>query len=282
MSLKKTLLVFLVYLNVIASAQQDSFPKINKWLSKHKALENYVHFLKHDSLQKNTFFMLAFNYMYTNQSKIAHGGRGGYISGGVNLARLFTKKIVLGGEIELKAWKGLWPHYFTKNFIADFNAAFHNELSGEDSARAVVLKECINGSERYKRRGTFYSAMGIAFSPFPSQYGGFMLILKRGFLSIPVHGTFGTLFNQKGSDWVSISSSGFYSAELVLKPLTFFKATKHDEANGILQFSLFYQQVSWKDPYFDELPISRVTNTGFINKYAIQQHFGVTIKIGMY
>ncbi len=135
--MKKLFLILFICLSIYSFAQQDSFPKINKWLSKHKALENYIRFLKPDSLGKNTFFMIAFNYMYTNQSAVAHGGRGGYLSGGINLARLFTKKIVLGGEIELKAWKGLWPHYFTKNFITDFNEAYHNELSGEDSARAV-------------------------------------------------------------------------------------------------------------------------------------------------
>ncbi len=109
-----------------------------------------------------------------------------------------------------------------------------------------------------------------------------MLILKRGFFGIPVHGTYGTLFNKNGSDWVSISSSGLYSAELVFKPLTFFKATKNDKANGILQLSIFYEQMSWKDAYFDELPLSRVTTTAFINKYATQEHFGITIKIGLY
>lgn len=274
--------IFLFSVRASSFAQQDSFPRINAWLMHHKAIQNYVNFLKRDSTQRNTYILASYNFMFTNQGNIAHGGRGGYLSAGLNVARFFSRKFVLGAVVELKAWKGLWPHYFSKDFINDFNAAYQNNLTGADSSRAEVLKACINGSPSYTRRGTFYSAFGIAFSPFPNKYGGFMLIAKTASLGIPVHGTYGTLFNKNGTDWVSISVPGLYSFELVCKPLTFFKATKSDRANGILQLSVFVQRLNWKNANFDGLPLSRITQGDFMNKYATQDHYGITIKIGLY
>ena len=278
---KNIILILFLFTSKFTFGQKDSTKKTHSrtWNS----IEKYVHFLEKDSVRNNTLILASYNFMFTNQGDITHGGRGTYIGLGLNVARLFTKKFVLGFNIEFKAWKGLWPSYLTNNYINDFNDGYQNNLAiKEDSARAAVLKECINGSDRYSRRGTFYSAMGISFSPFPQKYGGFMLIAKLPGFGIPVHGTFGTLFNPKGTDWVSISVPGKYSFELVFKPLTFFKNTRTNFNCRLFQCSFFYERLSWKDANFDGLSFSSFMSSSFINKYATQDNFGFTFKVGLY
>ena len=96
-------------------AQADSTQAIPP--PKRSLFDRYWQFLQPDSTRHNTYFLAAFNFMYTQQGYVSHGGRGTYLSAGLNVGRLFSKKIVLGASIELKAWKGLWPVYFSKNFV---------------------------------------------------------------------------------------------------------------------------------------------------------------------
>jgi hypothetical protein len=221
--------------------------------------------------------------MYTNKGYISHGGRGTYLSGGLNVGRLFSKKIVLAITVELKAWKGLWPVYFSRNFIEDFNNNFQNNLVDQkDSARAEAVKELLNGSSQYSARGTFYSTYAIAFSPFPNKYGGFMLIVKEGGIGIPVHGTYGTIFNPNGPDWTGIGVPGKFCFELVCKPLTFFKNIPKDKRGGLFQVSIFYERISWKEANFDGLPFKSFMTSTFLNKYALQDNIGFTVKFGLY
>jgi hypothetical protein len=273
------ILVLLVSKLTIGQSGPDNQPPSRM----RSSIEKYIHFLEKDSIRNNTLILASYNFMFTNQGAITHGGRGTYVGLGINAARLFTKKIVLGFNVELKAWKGLWPSKLTSTYLNDFNENYQNQLTvKEDSTRAAVLKECMNGSDRYTRRGTFYSAIGISFSPFPQKYGGFMLIAKMPGFGIPVHGTFGTLFNPEGTDWVSISVPCKYSFELVFKPLTFFKRTASDFVCRLFQCSLFYERLSWKDAKFDGLPFSSFMSPSFIRKYSMQEHYGFTIKIGLY
>lgn len=255
----------------------------NSSTPKQSFLDRYWQFLKPDSVKNTTYLIGAYNFMYTNKGYISHGGRGTYLSGGFNVGRLFSKKIVLAITVEFKAWKGLWPVYFSPNYINDFNNNFQNNLVDQkDSARAEAVKQLLNGNSRFTARGTFYGTYAIALSPIPNKYGGFMLVLKEGGIGIPVHGTYGTIFNPKGADWTGIGIPGKICFELVCKPLTFFKNIPKDKRGGLLQLSIFYERLSWKDAEFDGLPFKSFMNSSFINKYAIQDNIGFTVKFGLY
>lgn len=246
-------------------------------------LLRYWEFLQPEEVQNTTYVIGAFNFMHTNKGYISHGGRGTYLSGGLNVGRLFSKKIVLAINLELKFWKGLWPVYFSQNFMNDFSNNFQNNLADpKDSARAEYVKELLDGGYQTSTRGTFYGTYAISFSPFPNNFGGFMLIAKQGGIGIPVHGTYGTIFNPDGVDWTSISIPGSYSFELVCKPLTFFKNIPKDKRGGLFQASIFYERLFWKYANFDGLPFKSFMTSTFINKYAVQNNIGFTVKLGLY
>lgn len=278
--MKKILLIVPVLFAMISFAQDST--AYEKFLSKHRSIDNYIKFLQPDEKQKNEFFIATHSMVYTNTGKILHGGRGSYITIGLNLARFFSKKIVLGVGVDLRCWKGLWDDRFTNGYINDFNANFNNTIQViEDSARATALKETINGG-RYYARGSYYSALVLSFAPYPMEYGGFMLNLKRSSFGVPVNGTYGSVFNPNGADWVSLSVPITYNVELVCKPLTFFNRTKSNEICRLFLVSVFYERLSWKDANFDGLPLQRFMSDSFIKKYAYQDHLGVAIKIGIY
>ena len=272
-NLKLILFVFLSYSSI---AQIDS----SKFSP--SKFQQYIKFLTMDSLKGgNSMLIPSYNFMYTNCGAITHAGRGTYVGLGLNVARLFSKKFVLGIGIELKAWKGLWSDNLKSDFVNDFNAGFQNNLIDiNDSARAQTLKDCFNGSQGLTRRGTFYANYTLFFSPFPQTYGGFMLIVKYGGFGIPINGTYGKIFNPGGADWVSFSIPGKFCFELACKPLNFKK--KHNVPAPTLACSIFYQRLNWKEANFDGLKWNTFMSEDFINKYAIQDHFGFTLKFTYY
>jgi hypothetical protein len=262
----------------LAKAQNDSLST-----SKPSVLKRYWQFLQPDSLGHNTLLTGAWNYMYTDRGTIMHAGRGSYLGVGFNVARLFSKDFVLAAGVEIKVVKGLWNDRFSQNYIDDFNANFHNDLSNDiDSAKAFAVHDLLNGTSNYTIRGSYYGGYSIAFSPFPDRYGGLMLVAKKTYFGVPVNGTYGSFFNQNGPDWVDISIPAKFCFELVCKPLTFSKKLAKERENGLLQFSIFYERLSWKEASFYGLPFSSFMSDDFIKKYATEDHWGVTLKIGMY
>jgi len=214
---------------------------------------------------------------------VNHGGRGSYVGLGLNVARLFSKKFVLGFIVEFKGWKGLWPDNFTNQFQNDFNWYYQNSIAlPEDSARAETLHSLINGSPSYSVRGTFYSSIGICFSPFPYSHGGILVNVKKGGIGIPVHGTYGSLFNRDGNDWVSFSTNMNYRAEIVCKPLLFFPSLAKEHLAQSLQLSFFVQEIDWTKSNFDGLFLQSFLAPEFFSRYNKEYQFGITAKFGFY
>jgi len=270
--------------------------KLNKKDSLISKTENrfttYWHFLKADSIhQKNTLLTVSYGLMYSSAGKINNGGRGLVFSCGLNLARLFSKKIILGISIDVKGVKGFWDNGYTNLYVNDFNSAFHNNSTNQaDSARAGVLKESLNGNLAFNHRGDYYQTIGIMFSPFPQQYGGFMLIVKEGNYGFPIDGTNGNkYFNNKPSspDWVSVDVPIKFSTELAFKPLAFYRNTSYYALNkykwlDFIKISFYYERLSWKDADMDGFAFKNFLSTNFINKYSTDEHWGFRISGTIY
>ena len=101
---KYLLCAFLLGMVFGSSAQQTTPTK-----------KGYISFLKHDSLQTNTYLTASYSFIYTSVGKISQGGRGSCLSVGLNLARFFSKKIVLGVTFDYQLFSGLWQHQFRNN-----------------------------------------------------------------------------------------------------------------------------------------------------------------------
>lgn len=267
--------------------EQEKLNKKDSLVSNTGKLKTYWHFLKPDSIhQKNTLLTVSYGLMFSSTGMVNNGGRGLVFSGGLNLARLFSKKIILGISIDMKGVKGFWGNGYTNSYINDFNSSFQNNLTNQaDSARAGVLKESLNGNSGYNHRGNYYQTIGIMFSPFPQQYGGFMLIVKKGFYGFPIGGTYGNkYFNNKISspDWVTVGVPVKFSTELIFKPLAFFRNTSYYILNknkwlDFIKVSFYYERLSWAEANMDGLAFKNFLSSNFINKYSTDEHWGFRI-----
>lgn len=228
--------------------------------------------------------MPAAHFMMSENGAVTAAGRGTYLSLGINAARLFSKKFELGFHLEMKAWKGLWPVNYHSDFVNGFNQNYANTLGdAKDSARAEVLYKAINGSESYSFRGTFYGSYAVSFSPFPNRYGGFMLMYKWSRFGVPLHGTYGTIFNPDGYDWLSLSVPCTYNIELSFKPVLFFKNKNKLHQNfNVFQLSLFYRELNWKKAEFDGLKLQQILPDSFLDQYQKSRYFGIGIRYGLY
>lgn len=242
----------------------------------------YLLFLQRSDDQKAALFIPTYNLRCSSQGAITHSGRGTHFGLALNLARFFSKKYVLAAQVEMKAWKGLWSTDFTQGFRDDFDAGFENNLSDEkDAARAQALKDGVDGSKQFFTRGSYYSSIGILISPFPRDYGGIALLIRKPSFSMPFHGTFGSIFNPNGADWTDIGPRSRFGLELSFKPLLFFKKYVNRRAVGLISWAIFYEEYDWRHASFDGLALSQFMKADFLNKYAIQRHFGFTCRLDL-
>ncbi len=246
-------------------------------------IKRYISFLKRDSLQNNTYLTVSCNFMYSSIGKISQGGRGCYLSLGLNLARFFSKKIVLGVTFDLQPFSGLWNHKFKQNYINDFNQHYSTTSLGTiDSGRVQTVYNSLNNNINYDHFGNQHTSYGIMFSPYPTKYGGLMLILKRGQINYRVSNG-GSLDSQE-TDNLFITVPIDYKFELVCKPFYLFRQNNKRKYLWLnyFQVSAFFQKVSWKDAKIDGLAFNRFMSPTFQNKYSCDYHFGFTFRIGIY
>ena len=121
------------------------------------------------------------------------------------------------------------------------------------------------------------------FSPYPTQYGGLMLIIKKGTINYRLSNS--ASVDSKETDNLFMTAPIDYKFELVCKPLYLFR-----QKNSIrkqvwlkrIQVSAFFQKVSWKDANIDGLKFSKFMSPDFQTTYSADYHFGFTFRIGIY
>ncbi|MGZ4078923.1 MAG: hypothetical protein ACXVDW_15670, partial [Bacteroidia bacterium] len=217
---------------------------------------------------------------------------------GLNLARFFSKKIILGMNVDFKIWGRNTKQFLSNKFIDDFNSAFVYSYSDEkDSARALYLQNAVNGTNGHSFKGNIFADVGISFSPFPSKYGGILFQVKRGDREIFITGNAGFLPPPyKNETYVPIFYiTKVYSFELSFKPISIFKETETD-FNKITHYqkrkisricegiivSFYYEKLQLKNANVDGMSLDKMLNQRFISKYNNLNNFGIKIGLGIY
>ena len=174
--MKKLLLIFLL-LNFELQAQTDTI-KIPKFISDHPYLNQL--YIPADDAQAR-LLTCSWQYLYSYQFESFRTG-GMQLSVGVNVARFFSNKFVIGIIADVKGVKGLTQQHFSDDFINDFNESFITEYNKpSDSAKAYVISQAINDVPGHGFFGNYSGNLGIMFSLFPQKYGGVLISAKRGF-----------------------------------------------------------------------------------------------------
>ena len=251
---------------------------------------NYWQFLKYDSTAQNSYFFGGIHYV---QTPIATDFRanGLYLQGGFNIARLFSKKIIIGLTLDWKGWKGINRWHPSASFTSDFNEAFSPQVSTpEDIAKADMIKNAVNNVDNKYFQGNYFGRIGVAVCPFPRKYGSIMLEIKRGYSSFPIYGYLDDPNIDNGSsDFAFLDFGNVYSGSLYFKPFNFSKKTRRtnytearEDWKNYLSIGLHYERMALNESSFYGLGLSDMLSENFMSKYANQHRFGISIGCGIY
>jgi len=207
---------------------------------------------------------------------------------GINFARLFSRKFVLGVAVEFKIVNGIFPGKPSKAFVSDFNEMYISQYDNpKDSANAFVVKNAINTNFLGSQLGNIC----VMFSAFPQKYGGVLVQIKKGVSSFGINSyVYGNQYiDGGGHDHFNLGSIRNYSVELTFKPLSFFRNTYVVRGSKIsksivnrLLVSIFYENVAFKDAEFNGTPVSKMVADDFMKKYGTDHRFGLKFGIGIY
>lgn len=102
-----------------------------------------------------TLLTVRWQYLYSPWGKAFKKG-GMHPSFGINLARFFFNKFVLGIFADLKGIKGFTQQKLSNEFINDFNSSFIPAYSSQaDFAKAYTVKDAINDITRHGFFGNY-------------------------------------------------------------------------------------------------------------------------------
>lgn len=286
----KKLLIVLLILKIKSYAQKNDenytapFIKNSKYLS---------YLIIPDSNTQAALFNIRYQYLYIPKDKpFRRGGISWNI--GINLARFFTKKIILGLSVDTRFFfAGQTKQHFTNEFKNDFNSEFRTEYpTYKDSLRASVLYDGINGNNGVYVKGSFPGYYGISFSPFPQKWGGIMLEVKRGGTFFDFFGKYDakTLDPHGENGPVNISTNKNLAIELSFKPNKFIKPNsgcldnikKPKDYLDLLVISLYYEQFSLVNAKFNGQNLNTMVSNKFIEKYSNRNYFGIKLGFGIY
>ncbi|MBK7034952.1 MAG: hypothetical protein KBF42_08520 [Chitinophagales bacterium] len=283
--MKKLLLIFLL-LNFELQAQTDTI-KIPKFISDHPYLNQL--YIPADDAQAR-LLTCSWQYLYSYQFESFRTG-GMQLSVGVNVARFFSNKFVIGIIADVKGVKGLTQQHFSDDFINDFNESFITEYNKpSDSAKAYVISQAINDVPGHGFFGNYSGNLGIMFSLFPQKYGGVLISAKRGYRDFPIFGTYGNDFIDDGKlDNTLFQLKKNYSAEISIKPYTFFKNGYADVNNfhstdiwKLITVGFYYEQLELENANFNGIPFSKIVKSKFLSRYDVDHCYGVKLGLSLY
>jgi hypothetical protein len=262
------------------------------WCSKPVAAQKgaYGQFLKADTAAANSYFYGGSHFTYSPlQTDFRYGGIYGQV--GFNLGRLFSKKIILGVTVDFKGWKGFNSWKPSEAFKNDFNAAYlPNVSTPEDLAKAEMIKNAVNDVEDKNFQGNYFGRIGLSIAPFPRKFGSFMMTFQRGYCSFPIYGYYDNPnIDNLDSDFAFLDIGRVYSGAIYFKPFTFskkirrtsFTASKEDWKNYIT-VGLHYERFNLNESSFYGISVNDIVKKEFLDKYGIQQRFGISLGVSIY
>lgn len=201
---------------------------------------------------------------------------------GINLARFFTKKIVLGFFGEMSFASSFSTNnkydYLTKNINENI---IYNQTNYVDSVKALFLSNAYN-KEQFN--GCYRSDFGFAFSPFPDKYGEFILIISKGKSLFNFYGKYDhPILPKDGGYSQNIEIPTIFKAILMFKPLTLTKIKESNFLKDHIQVGFYFQKTSLQDATLTYSPISTYLKPEFFTgnrKSEIQIGLRVGVGIG--
>jgi hypothetical protein len=225
------------------------------------------------------------------QGTIINSGHGLYFDGGINFAKFFSDKNVLGIYGGFSCMDRLWSTSFTERFAIEYGNAIKSErsLSGFDSTIINVSSDLVKN-----RRGRSPGSPGCEMRSWHnySLYYGLQLKLPYKYFPLVKLYTGSTRTHFQG-DGHLVSPDREYSifefkrvmhgCEIVLLS-TNLNSDTEDKANEHYKIglSLYYEGCNFYNStlHFDDgftqrdLPLRFYTNSSFLNKYRYESVFG--------
>jgi hypothetical protein len=251
----------------------------------------YWKFLKSpDHRSANHMFMFGYNFLY-NSMGVSFGSTGTIPWVGFNVARLFSRKIILGVIVEAKLSPGNWKQVPSQQFINDFDSSFVKKYDNPlDSVNAYLVKNAINDAGGQYVAGQNILNYGIAFSPFPSKYGGIMIQIKYGKTAYQVQGLYGQkMIKGGGYEQLPMRISNNIIYECTFKPYALggnaYVLSNLKRKNDLwksIAISVYYEQLNIKSAVFNGTRIDQMVAPGFLDKYGVDKRVGFKIGLSFY
>lgn len=278
----KTILLLLLLLHFKLQAQF-----IPVFIEKHPYLKS-VYVPAEDAQAR--LLTCSWQYLYTYQYESFRSG-GMQPTFGLNIARFFSNKFILGICFDIKSVKGFTQQRFSDKFISDFNESFKTSYGkSADSARAYVINHAINDVPGHGFTGNFSGNIGIMFSLFPQKYGGILIMAKRGYRDFPVSGTRGNTYINNGAlEYTLFQIKNNYSVEISAKPYTIMKNGYFRLREGnwndmwkLITVGFYYERLDIENATFNGMPFAKVVTNKFISRYGVDHCYGVKLGLSLY
>jgi hypothetical protein len=253
-------------------------------------LKPYSEFIKSDSTCLASFISFKFQYLYQFSNGFYKIG-GTHSDLGINLARFFTKKIILGVGFEYKFIPFRGKQKLASGFIDNFNANYIPVLSDKyDSIRSLTLHGAINNINGYKSGGSTFSSFSINFSPFPDRFGGILLQFKMGYLSVPIYGPLSDIYEENTNiPTLNFAVRKNFVVELSFCPYKFFKSHRLKIVGGSIKDWYKFLIISFYANYFSLQnatvggeKLSKFTGEAFTDNYKSLHNFGIKFGVGIW
>lgn len=213
---------------------------------------------------------------------------------GVNVAGLFHKNWLIGPTLEWRVFKalGLNTRYYNLRKAINDNLIY-SQGNLTDSTRVQFLHSAFNdlpgGYSFYNSRffGSNHYRYGIIISPFPDDYGGFMLGVKRGMNVMPVDGAYGiTALEYETEYYIFLSVPVDLSVELTCKPFMFLHERSvgqwYDFISQHVLLSFYWDRISMHRAEFNGAPLNDFLAPAFFEENGTDNQFGFKLAIGYY
>jgi hypothetical protein len=236
---------------------------------------------KKDSLELvRPYFFVSANFEGNISGKVMPSS-GLEVGFGINLARFFTKKIVLGLYYESSMSSEFSTnnkyHYLT-NDIGEHIVL--DQTDPNDHVRAYFIN---NAYTKNQFNRCYKQNYGIAFSPFPDRYGEIILFLTKGSTKYFFSGendnpnfSFPTYSNH-------IEVPTEIKATLMFKPFTLTKMKDKNLIKDHFHLGFYIQQTKFQSASLADKRISNFLDPAFFvgnRKYEIQIGFRIGIGVG--
>ncbi len=257
--------------------------------AKEEPKRNSDYFLRTDSLAGASPF--SFKYMYAYQIPNGFFRTGGTsFEFGINFARFFTDKMIIGLGTELKYLEYQGAQSISQETRDKFNANYTPDWTNRfDSIRSATLHGAINDIDGNYVLGTRFLNYSINFSPFPHKYGGFLLQYKSGKSEYSLAGPSSAYYDGKGKARMTFKQVRDQSLELSFHPYKFFggprvrlRDIKVTNLYKTLVVSLYGKRTSLNNSFYGGNPLSKYVKQEFIDQYKSVYSFGIKVGLGIW